>query len=217
MVYPNQYHQMQWFGDSGGPCFDADGSVLGVTSGGDGQMHDVEGALLPIVTPTYATLVKSDRVALWALTVMTTAISNDFNSDGRADILWHNSTTGQSQAWHLNAGVRTSTRDIDALRDGGAALATASAPWRPVGSNDFDGDGMPDELWHNDTTHETQIWFLSGTSRIRRGTVKDGSNGLPILIGPPWSIVSSADFNRDGKSDILWYNSSSGEIRHFGT
>ena len=74
---------------------------------------------------------------------------------------------------------------------------------RPLASNDFDDDNLPDILWHNAQTGETQIWLMRGSSRVGRGTVVD-ENGNAILILLPWHIVASRDFNRDNRTDILW-------------
>src|SRR5437763_9814952 len=65
---------------------------------------------------------------------------------------------------------------------------------------------------HNDSTGETQIWFMSGSSRVGRATVVD-ENGNAILIKQPWRIVATRDFNRDSQTDILWYNSKTGELQ----
>ena len=40
---------------------------------------------------------------------------------------------------------------------------------RPLASNDFNDDDLPDILWHNAQTGETQIWFMRGASRVGRG------------------------------------------------
>jgi hypothetical protein len=37
--------------------------------------------------------------------------------------------------------------------------------------------------------------------------------GRQINVGPPWNIVGFGDFNRDGKGDIIWHNSSSNETQ----
>ena len=82
----------------------------------------------------------------------------------------------------------------------------------PAVSNDFDDDHSPDILWHNDATGETQIWFMNGSSVVGRADVVDDS-GQTILIGAPWRIVASRDFNRDDQTDLLWYNSNTGELQ----
>ena len=82
---------------------------------------------------------------------------------------------------------------------------------RSIAINDFNDDAHGDILWHNASTGESQIWFMSGSSRIRRATIVEG--GRPALVGPPCSIVGARDFSRDGQTDLLWYNSSSGQTQ----
>jgi hypothetical protein len=100
----------------------------------------------------------------------------------------------------------------------------AAVPWsgdRPVtcmsrtlprASNDFNGDGNADILWHNAATGEAQVWLMRGASRIGRATLVDGA-GQAVHIGPPWHVAGSRDFDSDGKADVLWHNSSTGETQ----
>jgi len=134
--------------------------------------------------------------------------SNDFNGDGRGDILWHNASTGESQIWLMNGSSRMGRATIT----DGTRPIFIGPPWRIVGSRDFNGDGKSDVLWYNSSTGETQLWFMKGHELARRATVLS-ENGSPIFIGPPWSIVGTNDMNGDGKSDIIWNNSSTGEIQ----
>ena len=65
-------------------------------------------------------------------------------------------------------------------------------------SNDFNGDGKADILWHSEMG-DVVIWFMDGAA----------GHGATIATGIPqaWSIVGTADFNGDGKADILWRSS----------
>src|ERR671915_472537 len=69
-----------------------------------------------------------------------------------------------------------------------------------------------DIVWYNSQTGETQIWFMDGHRLVSRGTVVD-ENGNFIPISPPFSIVGVGDMNGDGKADIVWYNSQTGETQ----
>ena len=92
--------------------------------------------------------------------------SGDFNADGKPDILWENSSTGQHVIWLMNG-----TNPI-----GAAALATVPISWKIVGSGYFDGDGQPDILWQNSVTGQRVIWLMNGTSYssfVDLGTVAD--------------------------------------------
>jgi hypothetical protein len=44
-----------------------------------------------------------------------------------------------------------------------------------------------------------------------KGTTQTGGGSLGI-VSTAWSIVGGSDFNGDGKADILWRNSSAGEV-----
>ena len=48
------------------------------------------------------------------------------------------------------------------------------------------------------------VWLVSGTS------VTGG--GSPGAAGSPWTIAETGDFNSDGMSDVLWYNTTNGQV-----
>jgi len=135
--------------------------------------------------------------------------TGDMNGDKKSDIIWHNSSTGETQIWHMN-GYRVSGRATVLGESGSAAFV--GLPWSIVGTNDFNADGKTDLLWHNAATGESQIWFMNGYRVSGRATVL-GESGSAAFVGLPWSIVGTNDFNQDGKADILWHNSSTGETQ----
>src|ERR1035438_4750220 len=59
---------------------------------------------------------------------------SDFNGDGKTDIVWRNTTTGDDAIWYMNG-----TTVI-----GVGALGSAPLSWSIVGVGDFNGDGKPD-------------------------------------------------------------------------
>jgi hypothetical protein len=69
-----------------------------------------------------------------------------------------------------------------------------------------------DLAWHNSSTNETQIWIMDGDQIRSRVTALD-EKGKPILVGPPWAIVGVGDLDGDGRSDIVWHNSSTNETQ----
>ena len=136
--------------------------------------------------------------------------SRDFNADGKTDLLWHNSSTGETQIWYMN-GSRLAGRATVLGEDGKPALV--GLPWSIVGTSDKNGDSQPDIIWHNGTTGEMQSWHLRGNRVSIRKTVIEDRWGYAAYVGFPWSIVGANDFDGDGKTDLLWHNSSTGETQ----
>ncbi|HXJ83042.1 MAG TPA: FG-GAP-like repeat-containing protein [Candidatus Methylomirabilis sp.] len=121
-------------------------------------------------------------------TLTTRRVEQDFNGDGRSDILWRHSS-GVVYEWQLNG-----TTVIGTGSPGGAGT-----DWTIAGVGDFNGDGKADILWRH-TSGAVYIWLMDGTTVI--GAASVGS------AGTEWSIVDVGDFNGDGKADILWRSSS---------
>ena len=53
---------------------------------------------------------------------------------------------------------------------------------------------------------------MNGLKFAYRATVV-GENGRAALVGLPWRIVGTNDFNHDGSADILWHNGTTGETQ----
>src|SRR6267154_1755949 len=157
--------------------------------------------LLPATTYSFAVAAfdaagnSSAQSAAVSKRTLAVRVSRDFNGDGRSDILWRNSTTGENVIWLMNGAAASSS----------VTFATVADPnWSIAGVGDFNGDGKSDILWRNRATGENTIWLMNGTaisSAAMFATVAD----------PNWSIAGVGDFNGDGKSDILWRNRATGE------
>ncbi|MFN0018496.1 MAG: FG-GAP repeat domain-containing protein [Pirellulaceae bacterium] len=135
--------------------------------------------------------------------------TSDFNADKKADILWHNSSTGEIQIWFMDE--HKQVRRATVVDNAGKSLKIGP-PFSIVGTADFNADRKADILWHNSSTGEIQIWFMNEHKQVRRATVTDNA-GKTQYIGPPFSIVGARDYDADGKADVLWHNSSTGEIQ----
>ena len=133
----------------------------------------------------------------------------DMNGNGKADIVWHNGQTNETQVWFMN-GHRLVERGTVLAEDGNPIFV--GLPWSIVGVGDMNGNGKADIVWHNGQTNETQVWFMNGHRLVERGTVL-AEDGNPIFVGLPWSIVGVGDMNGNGKADIVWHNGQTNETQ----
>jgi hypothetical protein len=139
--------------------------------------------------------------------------TSDMNADRKADILWHNSQSGETQIWFMDG--HKLARRATVLDENGRYIPIGP-PWRIVGTSYMNGDPKADILWHNSKTGAIQIWYMDGhriSALARRATVLD-ENGRPIsALDAHWHIVGTSDMNRDLRADIVWYNSKTGETQ----
>ena len=121
----------------------------------------------------------------------------DFDGDGRADILWRNSSTGENYLYFMDGTTIKPTE--------GYIRAVADQNWKVAGVGDFDGDGKADILWRNSVTGQNYLYPMDGL------TIKATEGYLRTVADTAWQIVGVGEFDGDGKADILWRNSVSGE------
>lgn len=168
----------------GAPCnCSATNGVLWRQTTGATRLWQMQGGVVTTVA------MPGDRTADWKV-----AGTGDFNGDGNGDIAWRRDN-GQFEIWRLTAG---GTRI--------APTFTSSWPgtsWTVQGVGDFDGDGGDDVLWR-DTSGLAAIWFHG----FETGAAFLGYNNTPAAVSNAWQIRGVADFNGDGRADILWGNAS---------
>jgi Domain of unknown function (DUF4347)/FG-GAP-like repeat len=117
------------------------------------------------------------------------ASTADFNGDAKSDILWRN-TNGDVAIWQMNGGASTSQ----------TVIANVTTDWKISGTGDFNGDGKADMLWRNDDG-SIALWQMNGSALLSPTSLTSTPS-----VDSSWKINGIADFNGDGKSDILWRN-----------
>lgn len=119
---------------------------------------------------------------------------DDFNRDGKPDILWRNFSTTALTVWFMNGTALSSTASIAAPPD---------LNWELGDTGDFNSDGNTDIIWHNKVDGTNQVWLMSGTTKIGTASVQKVSD-------LNWHIVGTGDFNNDNSVDIVWRNYATG-------
>lgn len=113
------------------------------------------------------------------------ATHNDVNGDGKSDILFFNPTSSGLVYWLMNGSHFVSYN--------GYSVASG---YQPVGTGDFDGNGMTDILWNGNGT--LYVWLNNGSG---------GFTSEPVTAYPGgWQLVGCRDVDGDGQDDILWYH-----------
>ena len=123
-------------------------------------------------------------------------VRGDLNGDGRSDVLWRNTSTGENYLYPMN--------ETTILAGEGFLRTVADLNWKIAGVGDFDGDGKADILWRNSATGEDYIYLMNGTAVA-------GEGFLPTVADQSWQVAGVGDFDGDGKADIVWRNSATGE------
>lgn len=124
----------------------------------------------------------------------TIVMIGDFGGDGKADLLWR---TPKGGYWltQMNGMQVASTHQLFADPVGGAA-----PDWTILQKADFNGDGKVDLLWKQASTDQYAVWLMNGPS------ITAGNYGYMDRPADGFEIIAMADFNGDGKTDILWRN-----------
>ena len=119
-------------------------------------------------------------------------VAGDFTVDGRADILWRNTDTGNAILWQMDGFDKQATGSI-----GGAGTE-----WQVRGLADFNADTKTDLLWRNTVTGQAVVWLMDGFAKLGGGAI--GGASLD------WQVVSTGDFDGDDHADVLWRNITNG-------
>jgi hypothetical protein len=121
----------------------------------------------------------------------------DLGGDNRSDLLYRNGSTGQVYRMFMNGFAITS---------GAMAYTEPNTAWKVIADADFNGDGVSDLLWRNSTTGQVFLQPFAATGL---------PNGGAVFYTEPnaaWRILFTPDLDGDGKADLLWYNTSTGQV-----
>ncbi|MFZ1292825.1 MAG: FG-GAP-like repeat-containing protein [Pseudomonadales bacterium] len=155
------------------------------------------------MTPWYSSIpIPSRLVALVfaAIFAATSARGADFNGDGMEDLLFRDRTHNDHRLRLVINSADRSTRQL------GIVLGKSSGPDRgfDVRSADFNGDGRSDILTRDLVSGITRIRLMNGVKTLAAGRLAE----LPE--NPAVVLITAADFNGDGRADLLYRHRDTG-------
>jgi hypothetical protein len=123
----------------------------------------------------------------------------DLNGDGHRDIVWQ-ADDGLLAAWFL--------RDTQVTMTGYLSINRMPDPaWKIRGVGDANGDGRADLVWQNMSDGRLAVWFMNGAQVVSPAVLS-----IPRMTAAGWQVRAVGDTNGDGKADILWHKSDTGEL-----
>jgi len=124
----------------------------------------------------------------------------DLDGDGNSDIVWWHATTGNAVVWLMNGAAIVGNVVLPQQPD---------TRWRIVASGDFSGSGRKNQLvWRNKATGDVALQTLNYAGGAL-STVWQSIVQLPDL---GWKIVTAADIDGDGRSDLVWHHEITGQV-----
>jgi len=103
----------------------------------------------------------------------------DFDSNGTPDLVWQYTPTRQVTVNYYGGAGGASYLGWTWLNSSG------DPGWTVVGASDFNGDGVPDLVWQNDTTAQVTVNYYGGN----KGATLTGWNWLAPMGYPGWKAV----------------------------
>ncbi len=133
----------------------------------------------------------------------------DWNGDGRADFLWYDRVTGENR-WFMGNGAMGFTQYSNLI-----APSSINENIGDLFTGDWNGDGRIDVMWYDRATGYNR-WFLSsGALGAAAPAFTTYMNPIPTGGINQGDGIYLGDWNGDGSTDLLWYNSTTGENRWF--
>ena len=120
---------------------------------------------------------------------------NDFNGDGKSDIVLWNSSVSYLGYWIMNGSVYT-----------GSAGFTLASGFAPASTGFLSNIPQASLLARNTSTQTLYSYIWNGTTHAQ-GTIGGAPAG--------WDAIGEGDLNGDGKDDLLWRNPSTGQFAYW--
>lgn len=118
----------------------------------------------------------------------------------RSRLFWRHNVSGAVASWHMDGNQQISGGPV-------GSGVIADLEWQVVGSGDFNADGYTDLVWHHNTQGYVSVWLLAGDTMLGGVMLTPGR-----VADTNWRIAAVADFNQDGRPDIIWQHRTEGRV-----
>jgi hypothetical protein len=139
---------------------------------------------------------KASSVILGPGTNWVPVLTADFDGDGRSDLVWRNTVSGDTAVWLMNG--------LTPKPGGTAIIFPGTAGWTVTHARDIDGDGKADLIWRNNGTGATAAWLMNGLA------AKPGGTGI-LSSDANWRVTATFGFTNNLTGDLLWRNGATGQ------
>jgi len=138
-----------------------------------------------------------------------TLLSGDWNGDGRLDVLWYESSTGRNR-WYTHIGFPNGSLSFDPQS---GVIPEGNINNGVLFAGDWNGDGFTDLMWYRSSSGDNR-WYMNNRSTTAAPSFTEYV--APIFPGAiNGGTLHFGDWNGDGRTDVLWYESSTGRNRWF--
>jgi hypothetical protein len=134
-------------------------------------------------------------------------------------LLWWNESTGHLRTWNFdsagNVSIPADPTQTCGMEDG---CLNASHAWRPIGRVTLSIPPPPGctvfcprtlvqgVLWHDPIAGTVRIWVFDNSGQVQGTFDLTQTCGSAANCSQNWAAKLTADFDGDGNTDILWWN-----------
>ncbi|WP_025409183.1 FG-GAP repeat domain-containing protein [Gemmatirosa kalamazoonensis] len=113
-----------------------------------------------------------------------------------AQLVFENPSNGDHAYWRIRNGAINST----------GSYGVVPTSWTIVGGADISNDAIDDIYWQNTPSNGIVAWRLDGSDAI------SATLAMAVTAPSPWKVSTVADLNKDGSGDLLWRNTTTGDL-----